>query len=309
MSAPLTRMFRRLSTWVLAGGLALGAPSSPAQTPVPVPPAVAIARPSPEEIGRASAALNTFLAQADSGTKALAEKYPDLLAVRPPRANPALIPSLPGAFFRGKHNANLERARQGGIDLLFMGDSITDFWRNEGPAGDPNPPRAGKTVFDQYFGQWKTGNFGISGDHIAGVLYRLQNGESQGFQPKAVMLMIGTNDASSYPFLSAPEIAEGIGAVILELRQDFPQAKILLLGIFPRGNPGDEVRQTVLAANPIIAKLNDGVHVFYLDIGSIFLGPGGVIPRDIMADLLHPNRKGYVLWAEAVKGQLAEMMK
>jgi beta-glucosidase len=304
-----TRWPGRFAAWGLAGSMALSAALGRAQEPAPVPPQVAIARPSAAQVAQAAAALQLFLSQADPATKALAAQYPDLISVRPPRPNPALIPSLRGNFFLNKHQANLERAKQGGIDLLFMGDSITDFWRNEGPAGEPNPPRAGKVVFDQYFGRWRTANFGISGDHLAGVLWRLRHGEAEGFQPKAIMLMIGTNDASSPPFCSAPEIAEGIGAIVLEMRRDFPNAKILLLGIFPRGEPGDEVRQTVLAVNPIIARLDDGQHVIYRDIGSIFLQPDGTIAPDIMADRLHPNRKGYVLWAEAVKDTIARLME
>ncbi len=77
--------------------------------------------------------------------------------------------------------------------------------------------------------------------------------------------------------------------MVLELRKDFPDAKILLLGIFPRGNPGDSIRKTVLGANPIIAKLHDGQHVFYLDIGDKFLTADGTITDDIMPDKLHPR--------------------
>jgi lysophospholipase L1-like esterase len=302
------RPMRRRPIFGMAAVLVLGA-AVRAQVPAPVPSQVAVARPSPAEISRAESALHDFLAGLSPSLRELTEKYPGLISVRPPRENPALIPVLRGSFFLNKHQANLERAREGKIDLLFMGDSITDFWRNEGAAGDPNPPRAGKAVFDQYFGHWRTANFGISGDHCAGVLYRLQHGESSGFQPKVIMLMIGTNDASSAPFCSAAEIAEGIGAIILEMRKDFPDAKILLLGIFPRGEPSDDVRQTVLAVNPIIARLDDGQHVFYRDIGPIFLQPGGTIAPEIMADRLHPNRKGYVLWAEAVKDTIARLME
>jgi lysophospholipase L1-like esterase len=138
------------------------------------------------------------------------------------------------------------------------------------------------------------------------VLYRLRDGEGQGFQPKAIMLMIGTNNSG---YCSSAEIAEGVGAVVLEMRNDFPNAKILLLGIFPRANPADAVRQTVLEVNPIIAKLHDGKNVFYLDIGSKFLEPDGTISPEVMADKLHPTQKGYEIWAEAVKEPLAELMK
>jgi beta-glucosidase len=284
----------------------LGAPfAGAAEEPAPVPPEVAIPRPNDQEIAKAQQSLQKFLAQADAETQAIVAKYPDLLTVRPPRVNPCVVPNLwPG--FRAKHAANVAAAKKGDIDLLFMGDSITDFWRNTGKPGDPNPAAAGKAVFDKYWGDVKTANFGISGDTTQGVLFRLRDGEGEGFQPKAIMLMIGTNSGGS---ASSAEIAEGVGAVVLELRKDFPDAKILLLGIFPRGNPGDAIRKTVLGANPIIAKLHDGQHVFYLDIGDKFLAPDGTISDDIMPDKLHPTQKGYEIWAEAVKEPLAQLMK
>ena len=94
----------------------------------------------------------------------------------------------------------------------------------------------------------KVANFGIAGDTTQGVLWGLKNGEGQGFQPKAVMLMVGTNNTGQF---SAPEIAEGVGAVVLEMRKDFPNAKILLLAIFPRTIPGDPVRDKIAEVNQI----------------------------------------------------------
>ncbi|MEO5959026.1 MAG: GDSL-type esterase/lipase family protein, partial [Opitutaceae bacterium] len=208
--------------------------------------------------------------------------------------------------FRAKHATNVELAKKGDIDLLFMGDSITDFWRR--PAAG-NITAGGKAVFDKYFGAMKVANFGISGDTTQGVLFRLQDGEGQGFSPKAIMLMIGTNNTNPANNCSSAEIAEGVGAIVMEMRKDFPSAKILLLGIFPRANPGDAIRKTVLDVNPIIAKLHDGKNVFYLDIGARFLDAEGRLPSDVMADRLHPDEKGYEIWAEAVKGPLAELMK
>jgi lysophospholipase L1-like esterase len=301
---PTPTLLRRLSVSFFLGAIALHAQVP--KIPMPVPDAVAIQRPSPAEVGLAADALKRFQAQADPATQALLTQYPDLLAVRPPRINPCVVPYLlPG--FRAKHANNVARAKQGDIDLLFMGDSITDFWRNSGPDGVDNPPRAGKKVFEKYYGQIKTANFGISGDTTQGVLYRLRDGEGQGFQPKAIMLMIGTNNASA--MCSSAEIAEGVGAIVLELRKDFPDAKILLLGIFPRGYPEDLIRKVVLDVNPIIARLDDQQHVFYQDIGAKFLDADGVLQPDIMADKLHPNEKGYVIWAEAVKPSLAQLLK
>ena len=270
-----------------------------APQPAAVPPEVAITRPSAAEIEAVQASLKKFLESADPATKALLEKYPDLVAVRPPAANSAIVPAL-AQFFRAKHEGNVERAKQGDIDVLFMGDSITDFWRNT--TGN----FAGKPVFDKYFGELKVANFGIAGDTTQGVLYRLQNGEGQGYTPKAVMLMIGTNNIGRN---SAAEIAEGIGAVTLEMRKDFPNVKILLLGVFPRATAESPARQTIAEINKIISKLDDGKQVVYLDIGGKFLDEGGNIPRDVMTDALHPSTKGYEIWAEAVKEPLAKLLK
>lgn len=270
------------------------APATVSLTPAEVPAVVAIARPSQNEIAQAQTALSKFLTQADAATKTIAAKYPDLVTVRPPRANPALVPSLQPNH-RAKHVANVEVAQKGDIDVLFMGDSITEGWKGKG-----------KDVFEKYYGGMKVANFGIGGDTLQGVLYRLRDGEGQGFAPKAIMLMIGTNNANA---LSSAEIAEGVGAIVRDMRVRFPAAKILLLAIFPRANPGDAVRNTVLGANSIIAKLHDGKNVFYMDIGEKFLAADGTITADMMIDKLHPEAKGYEIWAAAVKTQLDALLK
>ncbi|MFO1505115.1 MAG: GDSL-type esterase/lipase family protein [Steroidobacteraceae bacterium] len=272
---------------------------APAAVPAPVPAAVVIARPSDAEIEAMRRAFAQFSARADSGTRALLRKYPNLLEVRPPVANTAVIPFL-SPQFQAKHDANLAVARQGDAELLFMGDSITDFWRNE------QGPYAGKAVFDKYFGKWKVANFGIAGDTTQGVLYRLQHGEGQGIKPRAIMLMIGTNNTARN---SAAEIAEGVGAVVLELQKDFPEARLLLLGIFPRGRPNDPVRATIADINRSIARLDDGRRVFYRDIGAGFLDESGVIATDIMSDGLHPTSKGYEIWAQAVIAPITALME
>ena len=292
-----------LALLVSAGssGLRAQAPQTaapPQPAPAAVPAVVAIPRPSAAEVQVARDSFVKFLASADAATRAVLAKYPSLLEVRPPGPNSAILPAL-APQFQAKHQANLAVAKQGDAEVLFMGDSITDFWRNaEGPF-------AGKPVLDRHFGNWKIANFGIAGDTTQGVLYRLQNGEGEGFSPRAVMLMIGTNNTLRN---NAAEIAEGVGAVVLELQKDFPQAKILLLGVFPRGRPNDPVRETIAEINRTIAKLHDGQRVHYLDIGAKFLAPDGSIPADVMSDLLHPSTKGYEIWAEAVKEPLTALM-
>ena len=159
----------------------------------------------------------------------------------------------------------------------------------------------------------KTANFAVAGDTTQGVLWGLKNGEGQGFQPKAIMVMIGTNNSggsNNAGTMTAAEIAEGVGAVVQEMRTDFPQAKILLLAIFPRGRPGDSVRDKIAEINRIIAKLDDQRHVFYLDIGPKFLDEKGeFLPGAFRPDNLHPSAGGYDIWGAAVKDKLAELMK
>src|SRR5262249_26032949 len=157
----------------------------------------------------------------------------------------------------------VQTAKQGNIDLLLHGDSITDWWVQ----GDAN-----KAVFDKYLGGIRTANFGIAGDTTQGVLWGLENGDGQGCQPKAAMLRIGRNNSGAE---TVPESAEGIGAVVLELRTDFPEAKILLLAVFPRSVPGDPVREKIAEANKIVARLDDQKPVFYMDIGPRFLDDKG----------------------------------
>ena len=154
-----------------------------------MPAAVAIPRPTAAEIEIARDSFAKFLASADPQTQIVLKKYPGLLEVRPPGPNTAIVPCLSPQFL-AKHQANLAVAKQGDAEVLFMGDSITDFWRN------PEGNFAGKPVFDKHFGQWKVANFGIAGDTTQGVLYRLQNGEGTGFSPRAIMLMIGTNNTA-----------------------------------------------------------------------------------------------------------------
>jgi len=253
-------------------------------------------------MAQAQPAPAAAIAQTNSTLEQSAANATAAATPAPPRPNTAIIPSLSRGFVKA-HTNNVEIAKKGDIDLLFMGDSITDWWRNPGfgPATNGAVPMGGKAVFEKYFGSMKVANFGIAGDTTQGVLWRLQNGEGQGYKPKAVMLMIGTNNTGRN---SPPEIAIGVADVVFELRKDFPDAKILLLAVFPRSGPTTKVRAQIDEINKIISGLHDNQHVFYLDIGSKFLAADGSIPRDIMSDGLHPTSKGYEIWAEAVHDTL-----
>ena len=272
--------------------------------PAPVPEAVAIPRPTPAELTQINQAVQKWVASDKSSTRTVLQKYEPLLMLQPPRLNVAATYTQTQQRMGPRHEGFVETARKGNIDLLLDGDSITDFWGQ----GDAN-----KAMFEKYFGDTKTANFAISGDTTQGVLWGLKNGEGQGFQPKAIMLMIGTNNTggtNNAGTATAAEIAEGIGAVVLEMRNDFPGAKILLLAVFPRGVPGDSVRDKISEINRTIARLDDRQHVFYLDIGAKFLDDKGYfLPDSFRPDNLHPVAKGYDIWGAAVKDKLAELMK
>lgn len=217
--------------------------------------------------------------------------------------NTATTPAPRDAKWIARHEGFVEQAKQGGIDLLFLGDSITDRWRS-----------VGSNVWAQYYAPLHAANFGISSDRTQHVLWRIEHGELDGIHPKAVVLMIGTNNTGKEKDKKTnrntlPEVVEGVTAIVNEVHAKLPDTKILLLAIFPRGQKGAAIRDQVKEINASLAKLDDGKTVTYLDIGQKFLAPDGTLSKDIMPDLLHPSEKGYVIWAEAIKPTLAVMMK
>lgn len=209
----------------------------------------------------------------------------------------------PGKWME-RHEAYLKEAKEnaGKVDLLFVGDSITDGWHNPAPKG-------GKEVWETSWVPLKAHNIGIGGDRTQHVLWRLQNGEVEGIKPKLTVLMIGTNNITGLN--TDEEIVAGVTACVKEIQKQMAGTKILLLAIFPRSAAPDHAyRGRIKAINTEIAKLDDGGKtVKYLDIGEKFLDSEGNLPKEIMPDALHPNAKGYEIWAEAVQPSLDELMK
>ncbi len=207
-------------------------------------------------------------------------------------------PTIPVEKDPNRHAEFLAVAKAGDIDVLFLGDSITDGWRN-----------TGKAVWDKFFTPLKAANFGISGDRTEHVIWRLHNGELEGFHAKVAVIMIGTNNGGD----PAEEVALGIKAIITDVQQRSPATRILLLGIFPRAEQAaDGARKKNEAVNKIIATYAyplDPRRVVFMDIGAKFLTPDGVLSKDIMPDLLHPNAKGYQIWAEAIVDAVKQQLQ
>jgi len=167
----------------------------------------------------------------------------------------------------------------------------------------------GKKVWDKYFKPLHVLNLGFSGDRTENVLWRLRNGEVEGLSPKLITLMIGTNN-TGHRTEPPEETAVGIKEILRELRGRMPEAKILLLAIFPRDEtPDGKMRKQNDAINAIIKDFGDEKHIFFRDIGDKFLDESGNIPKEIMPDSLHPNLDGYQIWADAIMPDVKKLLK
>jgi lysophospholipase L1-like esterase len=193
-----------------------------------------------------------------------------------------------------RHASFNERVKQGNVDMIFIGDSITHGWEG-----------AGKATWDKFYGKRNAVNLGIGGDRTQHVLYRLDNGNINGISPKLAVIMIGTNNASEY---APDEIAGGIKAIVAKLRTKLPDMKILLLGVFPREEKPGELRAKLIEVNKQIAKLDDGQKVFFLDIGDKLAQPDGTLSKEIMPDFLHLSEKGYDIWANSIEPKVKQLL-
>jgi len=199
-------------------------------------------------------------------------------------------------WWGARHEAVKERVQQGDVDLLMIGDSITHGWES-----------GGKELWEKHYAPRKAVNMGFSGDRTQHVLWRLDHGEIDGISPKLAVIMIGTNNSNGEDN-TAEEIADGIKAICAKLRAELRKTKILILAIFPRGPQPSPQREKNARASELASKIADGKMIHYLDINAKFLEPDGTLSKEIMPDYLHPNTKGYQIWAEAMEPKIAELM-
>lgn len=243
--------------------------------------------------------------------KAMSDVATETVATLPSAATPVpstVVPctqdrSWPQYDWEKRHALTSAAVKQQKPDILFIGDSITHFFGGE--QFDSYALR-GKNTWDEFYAPRRAGNLGFGWDKTENVLWRLQHGAIDGISPKVVVMMIGTNNTGT---CSAPEIAQGITAIVQEFQKRLPQAKILLLGVFPRGEKPGPQRDKIAEINQIISKLNAPPSVTYLDISPKFLTPEGLITKDVMPDFLHPNEKGYRIWAEAMEPTLKKLLE
>lgn len=188
-------------------------------------------------------------------------------------------------------NADIKKM-DGKIDLAFVGDSITARWRED--------------AWKKHWGSYRAVNMGIGGDRTQNVLWRLENGQLDGYEARVFVVMIGTNNCSDKSADPA-DVAAGIKAILNLIQSKQPKAKILLMSILPTGEKPGPGREKRAAVNALISKF-DGGAVHYMDIGAKFLEPDGSISKEVMGDFLHLAPKGYDVWAQAIGGKVKECL-
>lgn len=178
--------------------------------------------------------------------------------------------------------------------VVFMGDSITQGWGGEG-----------KEVWKAHYAEYNALNLGIGGDEVQHLLWRVQNGEIDAVSPDAVVILIGTNNIGNVGH-KAGVIASGVQLLLAELRHRLPEARLLLMGCFPRdAAPDTAFRQEVIALNKLLYTMRDGEHIFYLDIGEYLTDFKQEITADVMPDYLHLSAQGYEIWCVFPPANLA----
>ena len=205
------------------------------------------------------------------------------------------------------HEQLLAKRKAGQIDVYFMGDSITRRW---GASDDQY-----QDLFANWranFTGWNAADFGWGGDKTQNMLWRLQNGELDGVEPRIVVLMAGTNNVGKATPLGdaaerAAEVVRGVTAVVREIRQRAPKATLVITGITPR-NDNIAVMPVINEANMAIARLADGKAVRYVNINEQLAFPDNQLREDMMNDGLHLTPKAYQIWADALKPIFTEVL-
>ena len=203
------------------------------------------------------------------------------------------------------HEQLVQKAKRGGIDVYFVGDSITRRWG----ASDSQYQPLLENWKTNFFG-WNAANFGWGADRIENILWRLQNGELEGVNPKVIVLLAGINNVENEPGDSekVADITRGLEAVVDVCQKKAPNATLIMTAIFPR-NDNLAVIPTVNQINRNISLLADGKKVRYLDINDKLADKEGRLFLGMMnADQLHPTVKAYQVWADALKPIFTELL-
>ena len=200
------------------------------------------------------------------------------------------------------HQQLLAKAKSGGIDLYFEGDSITRRW------GATDYPDF-LAHWSKTFHGWNAADFGWGGDRTENILWRLESGELDGVNPKVIVLLAGTNNVGKEPGDDAKvrDVTRGVKAIVDACRKQAPAATIVLVAIFPR-NDNPAVMPTLARINANLAGMADGKSIRFLDVNLSLADANGTLLDGMMVDKLHPSLKGYGVWADGLKPILTELL-
>ena len=217
---------------------------------------------------------------------------------------PQLWPVVPCAgHFGGDswlklHEAHVKtvQANAGPIDVLLVGDSITIQWGES---------------WQKHFPHLKAVNIGIGGDKTQNVLWRLDHGGVEGIQPKAIVLMIGNNNMFFTPETGIEAAAKGMEMCVKNLREKFPQAKVVVAKILPAHAPDNRFHKDILATNAALdaLKLETDSHVHVLELVRDFVNEDGTLKKDLYSpDNIHLSPAGYTVYADRLKPTLEAIL-
>ena len=200
------------------------------------------------------------------------------------------------------HEQLLEKARKGGIDVYFLGDSITRRW------GATDYPEFLANWSTNFFG-WNAANFGWGADQIENILWRVENGELDGVNPKIIVVLAGINNVGTVPGGDArvENITRGLKALVDVCQQKAPGAVIVLTALFPR-NDNMAVIPMINRINENLANMADGKKIRYLNLNDRMADKDGKLFEGISKDKLHPTLKGYQIWADGLKPIFTEIL-
>jgi lysophospholipase L1-like esterase len=228
----------------------------------------------------------------------------------PPRPMRSYRPGADKPSLRGDKNSQLaheqlvEKAKQGGIDVYFIGDSIARRWGTK----DPQYREMLENWNANFFG-WNAGDFGWGADLTQNILWRLENGELDGVKPKVIVILAGTNNVGTNPGGSekVEDITRGLQAIVKVAQDKAPDAIVILTGIFPR-NDNMAVMPEINQINENLAKLADGKKIRYVNVNDKLADKDGNLLPGMSRDRLHPTVQGYQIWADALKPIFTEIL-
>jgi lysophospholipase L1-like esterase len=205
-----------------------------------------------------------------------------------------------GYHWKTRHRDLIKYSQSIDPQIVFIGDSITHRW---GAPPFDETPTTGKAIWDQFYAHRQALNLGYGWDRVENMIWRTQDGELDHVDPRLVVVMAGTNNLE----VNTPgDIAAGVRHLCTSINHKCPNAHILLLGVFPRGQ--EAFSKELIELNKSLEKLDSRSFITFKDIGSVFLNDQGKLTRDIMPDLLHPGEEGYRRWAEAIEPEISKIL-